>query len=184
MIKKAFELGMKLAQDQAGLTPEQMAAARKLWGIGGGAVGAGLGGLLGSRLGDVVSENLDTDEETSKLVGSALGALLGGGLGGYAGSQIPLLRYQQRSQKKELEEGPESNQGLSAFSLPPQLMIPEIPVSEPLDFGGESTLGLLPEQGAFWEAPSMGLTSNLGYTPQYEEEIYSPAYDYSTEYGY
>lgn len=92
MLKTAYELGMKVAYEQAGLTPDQMSAAQSLGALGGGTLGAGLGGLAGRYLGGRAAEAFDLDEPTAQTVGAGLGALLGGGLGGYAGYQVPKLR--------------------------------------------------------------------------------------------
>jgi len=102
MLKIAFEKGVKLAFTDAGLTPEQMAAAQRLTGIGGGLTGAGLGGLLGRYLGGHAAESFDLDPQISKYLGTGLGALLGGGLGAYAGTQVPKWKFPtQRPQQEE-----------------------------------------------------------------------------------
>lgn len=104
MLKTAYEYGIKLAFDGVDLTPEQISAAQRLAGIGGGLTGAGLGGLAGRYLGGRTAEALDVDPELAKLVGSGLGALLGGGLGGYAGTQFPLWKYRARKEEAAPEE--------------------------------------------------------------------------------
>lgn len=104
MLKMAFELGVKVAFDELGLTPEQMSAAQRIGGVGGGLAGAGLGGLLGHYLGGSASESFDLDPEISKTVGTGLGALAGGGLGGFVGSQIPKWKYQQKHVPDQEEE--------------------------------------------------------------------------------
>ncbi len=103
MLKVAFELGVKAAFDEEGLTPEQMTAAQRIGGVGGGLAGAGLGGLLGRYLGGQASEAFDLDPEISKTVGTGLGALAGGGLGGFVGSQIPQWKYKQEHPEEEEE---------------------------------------------------------------------------------
>jgi hypothetical protein len=99
MIKHAFKQGVKQAFDDAGLTPEQIQAAQRLYGVGGGVAGAGLGGLLGNYLGGRAAESFDIDPAVAKALGSGLGALAGGGLGGYAGSQYPLWKYKQKAEE-------------------------------------------------------------------------------------
>lgn len=112
MLKQAYEEGIKLALNEVGLTPEQMAAAQRITGVGGGVLGATGGGLLGKYLGGQVAEALrepglfsDTypiSPETAKLIGGGLGTLAGGALGGYVGSQIP--RWRSRVEEPETEE--------------------------------------------------------------------------------
>jgi len=109
MLKTAFELGIKLAYEEGGVTPEQMTAAKRIGGVGGGITGASLGGLLGNYLGGRAAKSLnsgsllfnDVDPEMAKTVGSGLGALLGGGLGGFVGSQIPQWKYQEKGAPQE-----------------------------------------------------------------------------------
>lgn len=92
MLKVAYQYGQKLAFDESGLTPEQMNAAVRLGGLGGGALGAGLGGLLGNYLGGRVGDRNEWNPNLSRGIGTGLGALLGGGLGAYAGTQLPRLK--------------------------------------------------------------------------------------------
>lgn len=113
MIKRAYEEGLKLAFDDAGLTPEQIQAAQRLSGIGGGLAGAGLGGLLGNYLGGRAAEAFDVNPAIAKALGGGLGALAGGGLGGYAGSQYPLWRYK----KKQEEEGAADENALGVLPI-------------------------------------------------------------------
>jgi hypothetical protein len=115
MIKTAFEYGVKQAFDDAGLTPEQIQAARRLFGIGGGLTGAGLGGLLGHYLGGRAAEAFDSNPAIAKALGSGIGALAGGGLGGYAGMQYPLWKYKKKQQAAEEPEAAES--GLGALPI-------------------------------------------------------------------
>ena len=110
MLKTAYEMGVKLAFDEYGITPEQLAAAQRLTGVGGGAIGSGLGSLLGSYLGGRASDTFDLDEDRSRLVGGGLGALIGGGVGGYAGSQLPKWKYPVK--KEEQENGMGSSLGV------------------------------------------------------------------------
>jgi len=105
MLKIAFEKGIKLAYNEAGLTPEQMSAAQRLYSIGGGLGGAGLGGILGRYLGGQAAESFDLDPDISRYAGTGLGALVGGGLGGYAGAQLPRWKY-------PVQQGQESALGL------------------------------------------------------------------------
>ena len=112
MLKHAYEEGIKLALDEVGLTPEQMAAAQRITGVGGGLLGAAGGGLLGKYLGGQVAEALrepglfsdryPVSPETAKLVGAGLGTLAGGALGGYVGAQVP--RWRRRVEEPEAEE--------------------------------------------------------------------------------
>lgn len=106
MLKTAFAMGVKVAYDEAGLTPEQMTAAQRITGVGGGVAGAGLGGLLGHYLGGRAAEALDWDPTVSKALGAGVGALGGGALGGLVGSQIPQWKYRQEEEKEEEEESP------------------------------------------------------------------------------
>lgn len=115
MLKTAYQYGQKLAFDEGGLSPEQMGAAARLGGLGGGLLGAGIGGGLGTYLGGRLGENYDWDPATSRLIGGGLGALLGGGIGGYAGSQAPHLKGTK----------------------------PEAPALEPASLPPEEALGLL-----------------------------------------
>lgn len=103
MLKRAFEMGAKVAYDEAGLTPEQMTAAQRITGVGGGVAGAGLGGLLGHYLGGRAGEAFDLDPALAKALGTGVGALGGGALGGFVGSQIPKWRYKQKEEKPEEE---------------------------------------------------------------------------------
>ena len=111
MLKTAFEMGVKVAYDEAGLTPQQMTAAQRITGVGGGVAGAGLGGLLGHYLGGQAAEAFDWNPETSKAVGTGVGALGGGALGGFVGSQVPQWKYQQK------EEEPEEESALGALPI-------------------------------------------------------------------
>lgn len=104
MLKTAFAMGIKLAYDEMGLTPEQMTAAQRIGGAGGGLAGAGLGGLLGHYLGGRAAESFDFDPAMAKTVGTGLGALAGGGLGGFVGSQIPQWKYQERKPEGQQQE--------------------------------------------------------------------------------
>jgi len=99
MLKRAFTEGTKLAFEDAGLTQEQIQAAQRLSGVGGGVAGAGLGGLLGNYLGGRVSDSFDVDPAIAKALGSGLGAAAGGVLGGYAGSQYPTWKYKHQAQE-------------------------------------------------------------------------------------
>jgi len=93
------EIGIQLALQEAGLVkeaqlnPEQLAAAKQLFGIGGGLAGATGGGLLGRYLGGGLADKFDIDPETGKLIGTGLGALGGGALGGLAGYNLARLKY-------------------------------------------------------------------------------------------
>lgn len=89
MLKYAYEIGVKLAYGEMGLTPEQMAAAQNLGAIGGGFAGLSGGALLGKYLGGRAAEAFDLDKNRSRLVGSILGGLAGGAAGGLAGYQVP-----------------------------------------------------------------------------------------------
>lgn len=91
MLKTAFNLGVKIAYDEAGIDPEKLQASPASV-VSGGALGALGGGLLGRYLGGQAGEAFDLDEDTARLVGSGLGSLLGGGLGSYVGTQIPKIR--------------------------------------------------------------------------------------------
>jgi hypothetical protein len=91
-LKLAYRYGKKLAFDESGLSPEQMNAAVRLSGLGGGALGAGLGGMLGNYVGGRLGESNDWSPGLSRGIGTGLGALLGGGLGAYAGTQLPRLK--------------------------------------------------------------------------------------------
>ena len=93
MLKYAFDYGVKLAFGEEGLTEDQLTAAQKLWGIGGGLAGAGLGTAGGRALASRLAQTYDWDEDKAKAIGALLGGLGGGALGGYAGSLIPKLRY-------------------------------------------------------------------------------------------
>jgi hypothetical protein len=92
MLKLAYQYGQKLAFDESGLSPEQMNAAVRLSGLGGGVLGAGLGGMLGNYVGGRLGESNEWSPGLSRGIGTGLGALLGGGLGSYAGTQAPRLR--------------------------------------------------------------------------------------------
>lgn len=110
MLKTAYDKGFKLAFDELGLTPEQMLAAQRITGVGGGVAGAGLGGLLGHYLGGRAAEAFDFDPMTAKALGAGIGTLGGGALGGFVGSQIPQWKYQRKHEKPE--EGEESALGV------------------------------------------------------------------------
>jgi len=114
MLKTAFDYGIKQAYDDAGLTEDQMAAAQRLGGIGGGLAGAGVGGALGSYLGGRAANAFDVDPSIAHLLGAGLGAVAGGGLGGYAGTQIPKLRYRQ---EEGVEEDPGEESALGALPI-------------------------------------------------------------------
>lgn len=92
MLKLAYQYGQKLAFDEEGLSPEQMGAAVRLGGLGGGILGAGVGGGLGNLLGGYLADKYDLNSGASRGIGTGLGALLGGGVGGFAGAQIPRLQ--------------------------------------------------------------------------------------------
>jgi hypothetical protein len=124
MLKHAYQLGIKLAFDEAGLSPEQMIAAQRLGGIGGGLAGASGGSLLGKYLGNQAAESFDLDPDRAKLIGMLLGGAAGAGLGGYAGSQVP--KYMMRQQG-----------GSTAGLTPPDQSVADQPYSN-------SALGLLP----------------------------------------
>lgn len=95
MLKYAYQLGVKRAYTEMGLTPAQMRAAQILSGLGGGVTGAAGGALLGKSLGERAAEEFDLDPEKSRWLGGILGTLGGGALGGYAGTQIP--KYVKRT---------------------------------------------------------------------------------------
>jgi hypothetical protein len=103
MLKTAYEKGLKLAFDELGLTPEQMLAAQRITGVGGGVAGAGLGGLLGHYLGGRTAEAFDLDPTIAKALGAGVGALGGGALGGFVGSQIPQWKYQRKHEEPKEE---------------------------------------------------------------------------------
>jgi len=129
MLKLAFQLGVKLAYDEANdLTPQQMQAAQRLSGIGGALTGAAGGSLLGKYLGGQAAETLsdrglfggiDPEKiERGKLIGTALGGLAGGGLGGYAGAQIPKwLRRETPRKAQTVADQPIAGQAESESSL-------------------------------------------------------------------
>ena len=93
------EIGVQMALKNAGLikeaqlTPEQLSAAKQLFGLGGGVAGATAGGLLGRHLGGSLAERLDADPELGRLLGAGAGALGGGALGGLAGYNLARLKY-------------------------------------------------------------------------------------------
>lgn len=101
------EIGVQMALKEAGLikeaelSPEQMAAAKQLFGIGGGLAGATGGGLLGRHLGGSMADKFDIDPETGKLIGAGIGALGGGALGGLAGYNLARMKYPGKAQTPE-----------------------------------------------------------------------------------
>ena len=151
MLKAAFYLGVKLAYDDEGLTPEQMLAAQRLSGIGGGIAGATSGSLLGKSLGEEAAKRFGqkgwfggTNKKTvehGRLAGGILGALGGGGLGAYAGTQLP------RYLKKEVGASPQ----------------PTADQSE-----AENSLGLLPRIIGSTPDQRMNASLNMrGFYPEY-----------------
>ena len=96
MLKLAYEVGKKIAFDAGGLTPEQMEAAQRLYGMGGGFLGALAGGAAGRHLGGRIAEVADWDPEIARLVGMGAGALGGTALGGAAGKSLAPLMHERR----------------------------------------------------------------------------------------
>ncbi|RLI86687.1 MAG: hypothetical protein DRP01_03715 [Archaeoglobales archaeon] len=72
MLKLAYQVGVKLALDEAG--DDLSAAAQRLYGIAGGLAGAAGGGLLGRYLGQQAADAFDLDEDVAGVVGTGLGA--------------------------------------------------------------------------------------------------------------
>lgn len=118
MLKTAFDMGVKMAFDEEDLTPEQMLAAQRIGGAGGGVAGAGLGGLLGHYLGGRAAESFDFDPSVSKTVGAGLGALAGGGLGGLVGSQIPKWKYREGQPQGGQPQGGQPQEESALGALP------------------------------------------------------------------
>lgn len=148
MLKTAFDMGMKVAYDEEGLTPEQMLAAQRVSGVGGGLVGAGAGGALGQYLGGRAAEAFDMDNPAvARAIGGGLGALAGGGLGGFVGSQVPQWKYPE----KEEEEGQEE----SALGALPIAYNQEPYLG--LDYGGGS------DYGSGYDGSSAYDSSGYGY---------------------
>lgn len=96
MLKLAYEVGRKIAFDASGLTPEQMAAAERLYGMGGGLLGALAGGAAGRQFGTQIAEAADWNPEIARLVGMGLGGLGGAALGGAAGQSLAPLLHERR----------------------------------------------------------------------------------------
>jgi hypothetical protein len=135
MLKVAFQLGVKRAyEEEEGLTPQQMAAAQRLSGIGGGLAGSAGGGLLGKYLGGRAAETfsdkgffggVDPQKiERGQLIGTLLGSLAGGGVGGYAGAQVPKwLNREAPAKHRSAAAQPIADQAESETSLG---LLPEI----------------------------------------------------------
>ena len=125
MLKLAFELGIKKAYADEGLTPAQMTAAQQLAGLGGGVTGATAGGLLGKYLGGRAAETFGhrglfggMDPRTiqrGELLGALAGSLGGGALGGYAGSRVP--KWLKRVAPEPVASQPVANQETSESAL-------------------------------------------------------------------
>jgi hypothetical protein len=106
MLKFAYELGIKLAYDEEGATPAQIAAAQRLGAVGGGVLGAGAGGLLGKSVGTPLLQQLGIDdEEKARALATGIGSLLGAGAGGYAGYQAPKALMSRRQKPEESSLG-------------------------------------------------------------------------------
>lgn len=111
MLKLAFQLGMKLAYEEAELSPQQMAAAKRLAGVGGLVAGGAGGALLGKYLGGEAAKALAPTNwfgiipSKHKSFGEVIGALLGGaagaGIGHYTGEQIPVWLRRTTSDKAQ-----------------------------------------------------------------------------------
>lgn len=150
MLKFAFEVGVKIALAEEGLSPAQMSAAQGLGAVGGGGAGALGGSLLGKYLGEKVAPTLGVkDVERAKLIGGLLGGVAGAGLGGFAGHQLPKLL-------KQREEG---------MALAPQYFegpqMAEAPSGYPM--GEQSALGLLPSAYDYGGA----MPAEYSYYPEY-----------------
>lgn len=149
MLKLAYQVGVKLALDEAGA--ELSDAARRLYGIAGGLAGAVGGGFLGRYLGQSAANAFDLDEDVSRAVGTGLGALTGAGLGGAAGANLAtVLRGQP-------------NQVAAAPAYEPEPEYPTVGLS-PLDQLGGGGMGLGLMEPVYDVTPS--------YAPQ--EETYAP----------
>ena len=94
MLKKAYELGVRQALEDAGLvkqaelTPHEKAnrlPLELLGGTGGTLIGGVGGSMLGGLGGLGLAKALDLDERMSIGIGGILGGLTGAGLGGYGG---------------------------------------------------------------------------------------------------
>lgn len=143
-LKLAYQLGQKVAFDESGLTPEQMGAAVRLGGLGGGVLGAGLGGGIGNLIGRGLANRNDWNPGLAQGIGTGLGALLGGGLGAFAGTQVPRLRG-----TKEPAAEPEQGQEASSPSIDTLGLMQTIPGFSPglEPYMPEDTLGFLDDSG-------------------------------------
>lgn len=150
MLKYAYEMGVKIALTEEGLTPAQMSAAQRIGAVGVGGVGALGGSLLGKYLGERAALALKRNPEKAKLLGGLLGGIAGAGIGGFAGHQLPKLM-------KQREEG---------MALSPQFYYEEPQMAEsPSGYPPEeqSALGLLPSAYNYGGA----MPAEYSYYPEY-----------------
>lgn len=137
MLKIAFEMGVKIAFGEEGLTEDQMSAARHLSGVGGGVLGATGGGLLGKYLGGQIAETFgdktlfgnpnEKSVERGQLLGSLVGSVGGGALGGYAGSQVPKW-LSRKAAKPKAQPKADQSESESSLGLLPEIygMMPDM----------------------------------------------------------
>ena len=163
MLKLAYQVGVKLAFDEAGAELNQ--AAQRLYGIAGGLAGAVGGGFLGRYLGGAAADALDLDEDISSSVGTGLGALAGAGLGGVAGADLATVL---RGQPGQVSDTP---------AYEPEPEYPTVGLS-PLDQLGDS-LGVGAMDPVYDVTPRYAPEEN--YSP---EDVYSMGLTGYDNYGY
>lgn len=164
MLKLAYAVGRKIAFDTSGLTPEQLEAAKNLYGIGGGLLGALGGGAAGGRIGNYVAEAADWDPEIARLVGMGLGAVGGTGIGAAAGRNLaPLLH----SEKEVPPAAPLATPGPE--SAPEPAYEPEPPYPE----AGFPLLDQIPYEGGMgFMQPIYDVTSGDSFPLDLPEDNY------------
>lgn len=175
MWKTAYQMGVKLALDEDPLAAQQLAAAQKLYGIGGGLLGATGGGLLGHYLGKQIAESADIDPETAKWIGAGLGALAGGALGHGAGSSAATLSQTAPEQQEPAPEPePEAEaQPLAGFA-PDYAFDPGLGLVDYLP-QQDTGMGFQPAYEPTPEYPTVGLEPDYGM---------GSVYDTGTGYGF
>jgi hypothetical protein len=182
MWKTAYQKGVKLALDENPLAAQQLAAAQKLYGIGGGLLGATGGGLLGHYLGKQIAESADVDPETARWIGAGLGALVGGTLGHGAGSSAATLSHTAPAPEPpapEPEPEPEA-QPLASFApdyaFDPGLGLVDYLPQQDMGMGGMGMsgmgmgdmgmgMGLQPAYEPLPEYPTIGMEPEYGMSP-------------------
>lgn len=166
MWKTAYQKGVKLALDENPLAAQQLAAAQKLYGIGGGVLGATGGGLLGHYLGKQIAESADLDPETARWIGAGLGALVGGALGHGAGSSAATLTQatpEAPAPPPEPEAAPLS--GFTPdYAFDPGLGLVDYLPQQDTGMGGMG-MGLQPAYEPLPEYPTIGMEPEYGMSP-------------------